>query len=124
MREKEDRIAMTSTPALGDRARIQNDLERIGVSPQFSAPVASRLAVIAGDLSGDEYRAVLEGVATAYGVHCDGRQRSVRGALEMQRLLEDFAIELKKLDEGLKTLSSYLLRMKHRSAEEPGGLLH
>ena len=124
MREKQVRIEVEPDSEVDDNARIQRDLERIGVSPAFSAPVAARLGVIADDLSPEEYRAVLEGVAAAYGVHREGHQRTVRDAAEMQRLLEDFGIELKKLDEGLRTLSSYLIRLRTRAGAEPTSLLH
>ena len=36
-------------------------------------------------------------------------------ALEIQRLVQDFAVELQKLDEGLRLLSTYLLRIRDRA---------
>ena len=36
-------------------------------------------------------------------------------ALEIQRLVQDFAVELQKLDEGLQLLSTYLLRIRDRA---------
>lgn len=103
--------------------RIREDLEGLGVSPEFSGPVAARLASLADDLSGDEYAAVLEGVATAYGVHQERRDRR-SDSHEILHLVEDFAIELKKLDEGLRILTSYLSRLRDRSEGEPRRLLH
>jgi hypothetical protein len=95
---------------------IREDLERRGVPTDFSGSVSARLAEIAGDLSASEYAAVLEGVAVAYGVH---RQRETRNAREeskeIHRMVQDFAVELKKLDEGLRILSAYLVRMRERS---------
>ena len=87
--------------AAARRTRIREDLERRGVAKRFSGPVSKRLATIAGDFAPEEYAAVLDGVAAAYRVHCE-ETRSVQGsASEIHRLIGDFAVELKKLDEGL-----------------------
>jgi hypothetical protein len=107
-------------------ARIREDLEGRGVPAQFSDSVAARLVKIAGDLGDAEYEAVLEGVATAYGVYRDDETRSARvETREIHRLIQDFAVELKKLDEGLRILSAYLLRIRERTRNPRGGrLLH
>lgn len=106
--------------------RIREDLERRGVSAEFSGPVAERLGDIAGDLSGAEYEAVLEGVAAAYGVHRERESSSARvESREIHRLVQDFAVELKKLDEGLRILSAYLVRIRERSRQRhEGPVLH
>ena len=105
-------------------AHIREDLERRGVSSEFSGPVSARLAEIAGDLSATEYAAVLEGVATAYAVHRQCESQNARAeAREIHRLVQDFAVELKKLDEGLRILSAYLVRMRERSRSRNSGLV-
>ena len=105
-------------------AHIREDLERRGVSNEFSGSVSARLAQIAGDLSAAEYAAVLEGVAAAYGVHRQCESRSTRAeSREIHRLVEDFAVELKKLDEGLRILSAYLVRMRERSKSRSSGFV-
>jgi hypothetical protein len=97
-------------------ARIREDLEGRGVPTQFSGSVAARLVKIAGDLGDAEYEAVLEGVAAAYGVYRDDESRSARvETREIHRLVQDFAVELKKLDEGLRILSAYLVRIRERT---------
>jgi len=113
-------------PAGAPVARIREDLEGRGVSPQFSDSVASRLAKIADDLGAAEYEAVLEGVAAAYGVHSEDESRGARvETREIHRLVQDFAVELKKLDEGLRILSAYLLRIRERTKRpNEGRLLH
>ena len=107
-------------------AHIREDLERRGVSTEFSGSVSARLAEIAGDLSATEYDAVLEGVATAYAVHRQCENQNARAeAREIHRLVQDFAVELKKLDEGLRILSAYLVRMRERSrSRNSGPVLH
>ena len=104
--------------------QIREDLERRGVSSEFSGSVSARLAEIAGDLSTAEYAAVLEGVAAAYGVHqqCEGRNARAESK-EIHRLVQDFAVELKKLDEGLRILSAYLVRIRERSKSRNSDLV-
>jgi hypothetical protein len=108
-------------------SRIRADLENKGVAPEFSQSVADRLATIAPDFSSEEYSAILDGVAAAYGVHRRDRE-AVRDASsdvdEIQRLMLGFAGELRKLEEGLQILSAYVHRMRTRAAREHTGLLH
>jgi hypothetical protein len=105
------------------RSWIRADLESKGVAPQFSQPVADRLADIAPDFSSGEYEAVLDGVAAAYGVH----QRDFDTASdvnEIQRLLDGFTGELRKLEEGLQILSAYVHRMQTRATRGNAATLH
>lgn len=103
---------------------IREDLERRGVSSEFSGSVSARLAEIAEDLSAAEYAAVLQGVAAAYGVHRQRESQTARAeSKEIHRLVQDFAVELKKLDEGLRILSAYLVRMRERSRGRSSGLV-
>jgi hypothetical protein len=111
--------------AVKRRSRIREDLESKGVAPEFSQPVAARLATIAPDFSSDEYSAVLDGVAAAYGVHrrdCEAARSASRDVDEIQRLMLGFAGELRKLEEGLQILSAYVHRMRTRAARQHSGL--
>jgi hypothetical protein len=105
------------------RSRIRADLESKGVAPEFSRPVADRLADIAPDFSSGEYAAVLDGVAAAYGVH----QRDLDAAVdvnEIQHLMDGFTGELRKLEEGLQILSAYVHRMRTRVTRSHTATLH
>ncbi len=105
------------------RSRIRADLESKGVAPEFSQPVADRLADIAPDFSSGEYEAVLDGVAAAYGVH--QRDFDTAGDVyEIQRLMDGFTGELRKLDEGLQILSAYVHRMRARATRGNAATLH
>ena len=105
------------------RSRIRADLESKGVAPEFSQPVADRLAEIAPDFSSAEYEAVLDGVAAAYGVH--QRDFDTPGDVnEIQRLMDGFTGELRKLEEGLQILSTYVHRMRTRVARGHATTLH
>lgn len=111
----------------GRRSRIRADLENKGVAPEFSESVADRLATIAPDFSSEEYSAVLDGVAAAYGVHRRDREAAldISGDVdEIQRLMLGFAGELRKLEEGLQILSAYVHRMRARAARGQTGLIH
>jgi hypothetical protein len=105
------------------RSRIRADLESKGVAPEFSQPVADRLADIAPDFSSGEYEAVLDGVAAAYGVH--QRDFDTAGDVnEIQHLMDGFSGELRKLEEGLQILSAYVHRMQTRATRGNAATLH
>jgi hypothetical protein len=127
MREKfEFRLSERRSPAT-DSERVLSDLKDRGVDPEFSRPVAERLVAIAPDLSTLEYAAILDGVSAAYGVHreisgsSDARSRDGK---ELQRLMDGFTGELRKLDEGLQILSAYLVRMGALLSREGSRNLH
>jgi hypothetical protein len=118
---------MLVPPAGRRRSRIRADLENKGVAPEFSESVADRLAMIAPDFSSEEYSAILDGVAAAYGVHRRDREAALDASSdvdEIQRLMLGFAGELRKLEEGLQILSAYVHRMRSRAARGDTGLVH
>ncbi len=111
----------------GHRLRIRADLESKGVSQLFSRSVAERLAPIAARLTREEYVAALDAVSVAYDVQCaeqEAQRRDGREIEEIQRLMRGFAGELRKLEEGLKILSAYSLRMRSRAVSDSSGTLH
>lgn len=111
----------------GRSQRVRRDLERRGVASEFSQQAAHRLGDIVSDLSDAEYSAVLEGVAAAYGVHRESgtpMSPELPDVSEVQRLMQGFAAELGKLEEGLQVLSAYVVRMSARSKPAPGTTLH
>ena len=94
---------------------VFEDLIRLGVEPAFAAVAPERLAPHAVGLDREAYAALLQGAAQAHGVRQEGEAAS---ASEIQTLVQDFAVELQKLDEGLKLLSSYLLRIRDRKRDD------
>jgi hypothetical protein len=127
MRDKPEFRAQTSESPEADPERVRSDLENRGVDPEFSGPVARRLAAIAPDLSAPEYAALIDGVSAAYGVYRESSELNnaqSRHANELQRLMEGFSGELRKLDEGLQMLSTYILRMGALSSRERPENLH
>lgn len=109
------------------RRRIQADLENKGVAPEFSQSVANRISAIASTLAPEEYGAVLDGVALAYGVHREGRasqRQRAKEVAELARLVRGFAEELRKLEEGVRILSAYLSRIRQRTDTGRARTLH
>jgi hypothetical protein len=106
----------------GRSKQICSDLESRGVSRELSLPAARRLSPIAAGLSPKEYAAVLDGVVAAY---VDPDEVQAAGDIgEIQRLMEGFSRELRKLEEGLQILSAYVARMGSRSNPERRTTLH
>ena len=127
MREKSEIRARAHGSPDADPEQVQSDLEDRGIDPEFSGPVARRLAAIAPGLSATEYAAILDGVSAAYGAHCEistPNGANFRDGNELQRLIEGFAGELRKLDEGLQMLSAYLVRTSALLSREGSGSLH
>ena len=73
---------------------------------------AARLADARAASAGDAREVVVEGVAIG--------QRAARlpaRSPELSRMLEDFASELQKLDEGLRLLTAFLSRLREQTLE-------
>jgi len=97
---------------------LRGELERLGLAPADAGPLAERLARLSRDLSEREYRALLEGVVLG-----QRAARSPARSPELSRMLEDFASELQKLDEGLRLLTAFLSRLREQTLE-PARTLH
>jgi hypothetical protein len=103
--------------------RLCADLEQRGVPATLARTISDRLETRAGSLDGSAYQAVLDAACTTWGAR---RTASPPDAThEIQRLVQDFAVELQKLDEGLRLLSTYLLRIRDRArGDESARLVH
>lgn len=93
---------------------LQDDLKALGVEDSLAAMLAKRLVAEAALLEDDAYDTFLQAVAVTHRTHVEATSES-----EVKRLVDDFAVELQKLDEGLKLLSAYLLRLRDRSESRP-----
>ena len=128
MRESSDQLGRRgSRRAAGRRRRIRADLENKGVSPGFSEPLAKRLERLRAEPGSETYAAALEGAAAAYDAYrgdADSLEDRSRDIEEIQRLMQGFAGELLKLEEGLRIISAYVLRMHNRTTRNGGGVLH
>ena len=107
-------------PVARDAKKIRQDLEKLGVAPEFSRSVSERLERFSEELPPDTYDAVLSGVAMAFGIHrkgLEGFKKTARDLEEVQRLMGGFASELRKLDEALRTLAAYVARMRRQTTD-------
>jgi hypothetical protein len=108
-------------------ARIQGDLERLGVAGEVREELARRLEALTRRLTPEAYDALVAGVALAHGLHREeGRvlRRSLHDLEEIQRLIGGFSDELRKLDEALRTLSAYVRRMGSRADPPSSKTVH
>ena len=109
------------------RRRIRTDLETRGVAREISQPMAARLAPLLETVSSRAYGAALDAaVAVASVARVDGDPDPGRASdvAEIQRLMLGFTGELRKLEEGLRILSAFVLRMRTRAACDGDGVLH
>jgi len=88
---------------------LRGELERLGLARAEAGPLAEQLLGLARARPEREFQALLEGVAL-------GRRAGGPRTPELQRILEDFAAEMKKLDEGLRLLTAYLSRLREHAA--------
>ena len=123
MRRKAVLAASSQSPTPGDLSRddLRLEFERLGLTPEQADPLADQLERLAGALPAREYRALLDGVLLAQ----RAKERGPRHpSNELHRLLQDFAVELKKLDEGLQLIASYLVRIREQTSSEIPRVLH
>jgi len=109
------------------RRRIRTDLETRGVARELSQPMAARLAPLLKAVSTRAYGAALDAAAAAVDVaRVDGDLERGRASdvAEIQRLMLGFTDELRKLEEGLRILSAFVLRMRTRAGLDGDGVLH
>jgi hypothetical protein len=110
-----------------DRCDIAEDLERLGVRGAAVTRLATCLEASCQSLEPEAYQTVLEAAAAA----CDTaravegeRAEHARDVQEIERLMQGFAGELRKLEEGLRIVSAYVVRMQDRATRERGNTLH
>ena len=109
------------------RRRIRADLETRGVARELSQPMAARLAPLLKAVSSRAYGAALDAAAATVAVaRVDGELERDRAGdvAEIQRLMLGFTDELRKLEEGLRILSAFVLRMRSRAGLDGDGVLH
>jgi hypothetical protein len=86
--------------------------------------LAERLEPVTESLSSDAYDAALDGVAAACDVCVEDLrvlEHRSQDVDEIQRLMQGFAGELRKLEEGLRIVSAYVLRMHDKASKEQVG---
>jgi hypothetical protein len=109
------------------RRRIRADLERRGVARALSQSLATRLAPLLRSQSTRAYEAALDAAAATADAACAPEEPVATRAgdvAEIQRLMLGFSDELRKLEEGLRILSAFVMRMRSRAGVDGDGVLH
>jgi hypothetical protein len=116
------------------KRRLRADLESRGLSREISQPMATRLAPLLKSTSTRAYGAALDAAAAAVEVVRGGAGEPPERAAsapdragdvaEIQRLMLGFTDELRKLEEGLRILSAFVVRMRTRAGFDGDGVLH
>jgi len=110
------------------RLRIGRDLADLGLLGEEANRTADALVAQLHRTGAEEYDALLAGVRVSEALREDreiaysDRQRKLR---EVENLMSGFAAELRKFDEVLEVLSTYVRRMRSCTGEEEGdSVLH
>ncbi|MCC6642004.1 MAG: hypothetical protein IT386_12660 [Deltaproteobacteria bacterium] len=109
------------------RIALRRELERRGVSEELAERLASELAAACTSLTPEARRGALTGMALASAVHrehAEALRRSQRDLAEIERMMAGFATELKKVDEAVKILSTFVGRIREQSAADPDRIVH
>lgn len=120
--------APTPAPrASAARSELRRELERQGISGALAERLASDLAAACASLTPEARRGAITGLAVASAVHrehAETLRRSQRDLAEIERLMAGFAAELKKVDEAVKILSTFVGRIREQSAPDSDRIVH
>lgn len=134
MRDRFSSLGEARTSPGARKRRLRADLESRGLSRELSQPMATRLAPLLKAASTRAYGAALDAAAAAVEVVRDGECAAPDRVIgtpdragdvaEIQRLMLGFTDELRKLEEGLRILSAFVVRMRTRAGFDGDGVLH
>lgn len=117
----------SGTPGPDSQADLRRELEQRGVAAPVAERLAAELSGQSSKLTPEALRGALTGIALASAVHREQAQalrRSEQDLAEIERLMGSFASELKKVDEAVKILSTFVGRMREQSTRDPDRILH
>ncbi len=118
------------SPAASVRAsrdELRFELERRGLVGDLADRLACDLALHCGTLTPEARRGALTGMVLASAAHqesLDALRRSQRELADVERMMTGFAAELKKVDEAVKILSTFVRRIREQRTGEPGRITH
>ena len=134
MRDRFSNLGEARTRPAAKKRRLRADLERRGLARELLQPMATRLAPLLDAVSTRAYGAALDAATAAAEVARDGARAEnaiaapeadrARDVAEIQRLMLGFTDELRKLEEGLRILSAFVVRMRTRTGFDGDGVLH
>lgn len=130
MRDRSYSLGDAGASPAARKRRLRADLESRGLSREVALPMATRLAPLLKAASTRAYSAALDAAAAAVEVvRVDAPARPAEpdradDVAEIQRLMLGFTDELRKLEEGLRILSAFVVRMRTRAGFDGDGVLH
>ena len=94
-------------------------LEGRGIDSAAAAKLAEALRSRLAGRTRKELEALMDGVELGCQVQrAIGQAKPIPDSNEMDRLFEDFVVELKKLDEGLRALAAFANRLRRTTGDE------
>jgi hypothetical protein len=134
MRDRFSNLGDARISAGAKQRRLRADLERRGLASELVQPLATRLAPLLDSVSTRAYGAALDAATAAAEVAregvgaesapASGEADRAGDVAEIQRLMLGFTDELRKLEEGLRILSAFVVRMRTRAGFDTDGVLH
>jgi len=127
MRDRFTSLGEARTSPGAKKRRLRSELERRGLARELSQPIAARLAPLLETAPTRAWDAAIDAAAAAVEVVRDGAANEPDRAAdvaEIQRLMLGFTDELRKLEEGLRILSAFVVRMRTRAGFDTDGVLH
>jgi hypothetical protein len=115
-------------PAEGSgRAELRRELERLGIAGDVAERLAGDLVANSAALTPEGRRGAVTGMALASAMHQERAEallQSQRDLADIERMMAGFAAELKKVDEAVKILSTFVSRIQEQSAPDPNRVIH
>jgi len=130
MRDRFSSLGDAGASPSARKRRLRADLESRGLPREMAQPMATRLAPLLKAASTRAYTAALDAAAAAVEVARDDARpqplapNRADDVAEIQRLMLGFTDELRKLEEGLRILSAFVVRMRTRAGFDGDGVLH
>jgi len=98
---------------LTESETLTRALEKRGVSPGLAARLGDALLPILKNLSAEEAEALIEGAQlTSRLASRVTLEQPIVASASLEHLFSDFAAEIRKLDEGLRLLASYAVKIR------------
>jgi len=110
---------------LSESATVRRALEKRGVSSTLAARLADALVPILKNLSAEEAEALIDGAELTSRI--TGKvafEKPVAAIAGLENLFSDFATEIRKLDEGLRMLTSYAIQIRKEVDGQESETLH
>lgn len=127
MSSKAPTAAASRSMAGAGLAELRRELERRGVAGALAQRLASDLAEAGASLTPEAQRGALTGMALASAAHQEHAQalrRSQQDLADIERMMAGFAAELKKVDEAVKILSTFVSRIREQSGPDLDRVVH